>query len=107
MKYKIGTALSHVTFIYNIILEAIEIDTHSGLVSIHNPAASTSSSSSANNGEEYNPGLFDNFPHIRLDGLTKEYIDIMAFFLVSAYVIMFLLSMLNLGPSTGRISGKY
>ena len=78
LKYKIliGTALSHVTFIYHIILEAIEIDTDSGLVSIHNPAASTSSSSSTNNGEEYNPGIFDNFPHITLDVLTKEYIDL-------------------------------
>ena len=92
---------------YNIILEAIEIDIDSSLVSIHYPAASTSSSSCANNGEEYEPGLFDNFPHFRLDGLTKEYVDIISFLLVSAYVIMFLLSMLNLWPSTGRILGKY
>ena len=92
---------------YNIISEAIEIDTDPGLVSIHYPAAPSSLSSSVNNVEEYNPGFFDNLPHIRLDGLTKEYINIISFVLVSTYVIMFLLSLLNLWPLTERLSGKY
>lgn len=93
----------------NVILESIEVDTNSGSVSINYPAASSSSSSdssSSNNEEEYNLGFYYTFPHISLEVLTKEYINVISFLLVSAYVIMFVLSLLNLWPSTERVSGK-
>ena len=105
----LGTKLSYVLFMCNLILESIAVDTNSGSVSINYPAASSSSSSgssSSNNEEEYNLGFYYTFPHISLEGLTKEYINVISFLLVSAYVIMFVLSLLNLWPSTERVSGK-
>ena len=88
-------------------LESIEVDTSAGSVSINFPAASSSSSgsSSSNTGEAYNPGLFDTLPHIRLEGLTEGVVYAMSFFLLSAYIIVFVLYLLNLWPSTDRVSG--
>ena len=83
------------------------VDTNAGSVSINYPApASTSSSSSSNNGGSYSPGFFDTLPHIRLEGLTKDYIYGISLLILLAYTISFFLSLLNLWPSTERISGN-
>ena len=94
-------------FLSKFALESIEVDTSAGSVSINYPAASSSSSgsSSSNTGEPYNPGLFDTLPHIRLEGLTEGVVYAMSFFLLLAYIIVFISYLLNLWPSTDRVSG--
>ena len=91
----------------NFLLESVAVDTNAASVAINYPAsASTSSSSSSSNGGSYNPGIFDTLPHIRLEGLTVDYIYGISLFLLLAYTVSFFLSLFNLFPSTERISGN-
>jgi hypothetical protein len=58
-------------------------------------------------GGSYNPGLFDTLPHIRLEGLTADYINVIILLLLLTYVGSIFLPALNLGPLVSQFTAPF
>lgn len=89
------------TFILFYLTETITSNPSTGSVSLNFPAYIQPSP-----GGSYNPGLFDTLPHIRLEGLTADYINVIILLLLLTYVGSIFLPALNLGPLVSQFTGK-
>ena len=88
-------------FLFFCSIETISSNPSTGAVSINFPAYIQPSP-----GGSYNPGFFDTLPHIRLEGLTADYINVIILLLLLTYVGSIFLPALNLGPLVSQFTGE-
>jgi len=82
--------------------KTISSNPSTGAVSINFPAYIQPSP-----GGSYNPGFFDTLPHIRLEGLTADYINVIILLLLLTYVGSIFLPALNLGPLVSQFTAPF
>jgi len=72
-----------------------------GTISFNYPASSPSYSGS------YTPGFFDTLPHIRLEGLTADYLNVIIVLLIISYIASIFLPLLGLGPIFSQLTAPF
>ena len=87
-------------FFYSV-LETVTSNSNTGTISFNYPT-----SRPTDNGGSYTPGFFDTLPHIRLEGLTADYLNVIIVLLIISYIASYILPMLGLGTLFTQLWGK-
>ena len=92
-----------ITYILVYILETTTSSSSTGAISFNYGGGSLPSYSG---GSSYTPGFLDTLPHIRLEGLTADYLNGIIVVLLIAYIGSAILPLFNVGPLFSQLSRK-